>query len=107
MHVRRTRRTSINRDMLLIDNYESLAGRAGGLEEALIELRVAIKRLLRNIKAESAVGKEKGLSGVKLPKVSVPKFDGKVLNWKSFWEQFDATVHCKTGVTGNTAVSYR
>ena len=35
----------IKRDMLLIDDYESLAGRENGLEEALFELRVAIKRL--------------------------------------------------------------
>ena len=75
---------SINHDMLLIDDYESLAGRADGLEEALFKLRVAIKRLLKSIKVESAVDKDKGLSGVKLPKISVPMFDGKVLNWKSF-----------------------
>ena len=62
----------IKRDMLLIDDYESLAGKVDGLEEALFELRVAIKRLLKNIKAESAVDKHKGLSGVKLPKISVP-----------------------------------
>ena len=36
--------------LLLIDDYESLAGRAGGLEEASFELQVAIKRLLKNIK---------------------------------------------------------
>ena len=38
--------------MLLIDDYESLAGRAAGLEEASFELRVAIKHLLKNIKAK-------------------------------------------------------
>ena len=65
----------IKRDMLLIDNYESLAGRAGGLEEALFELRVAIKRLLRNIMSQSTVSSNTGLSGVKHPKISVPVFD--------------------------------
>ena len=65
---------SIKCDMLLIDDYESLSGKADGLEEALFELRVAIKRLLKNIKAESAVNKDNGLSGVKLPKISVPKY---------------------------------
>lgn len=24
--------------------------------------------------------------GVKLPKIDVPKFDGNMLNWQSFWE---------------------
>ena len=39
--------------MLPINNYESLAGKAAGLEEASFELRVAIKRLFKNIKSES------------------------------------------------------
>ena len=59
----------LKRDMVLIDNHESLAGRASDLEEASFELRVAIKRLLENIKSESTVSKETGLSGVKLHKV--------------------------------------
>ena len=82
--------------MILIDNYESFLGKAGGLEKASFELRVAIKCLLKNNKTESAVSKGKGLSGVKLPKVSTPTFDGKVLNWKSFWEEIDAIIHSKT-----------
>ena len=92
--------------MLLIDDYKSLAGKAGGLEEALFELRVAIKRLLKNIKAKSAVSKEKGLSWVKLHKVSVPTFDGKVLSWKNFWVKCDATIHCKTGLNDTEKLMY-
>ena len=57
----------IKRDMLPIDDFESLARRASGLEEVLFEVRVAIKCLLKNIKAKSAVSKEMGFSGVKLP----------------------------------------
>ena len=64
----------IKRDVLLIDDYESLAGKADGLEVAVFELRVAIKCLLKTIKAESAVDKDKGRSGVKLPNISVPTF---------------------------------
>ena len=36
----------IKQDLLLIDDYESLAGKAVGLEEASFELQVTIKRLL-------------------------------------------------------------
>ena len=88
----------IKRDMLLIDGYESLAARAAGLEDASFELRVTIKHLLKDVKLESIVNKETGLSGVKLPNISAPTFDSKVLTWKSFWEQFDATIHGKTGL---------
>ena len=94
---------AMKRDMLLIDDYESLAGMADGLEESLFDLRVAIKRLMKNIKAEFAVDKHKGLSGVKLRKISVPTFDGKVLN---FWEQFDATIHCKHGLNNTENLMY-
>ena len=96
----------IKRDMLLIDHYESLAGRADDFEVDSFKLQVAIKRLFKNIKAESAVDKDKGLSGVKLLKISIPTFDGKVLNWKSFWEQFDATIHCKTGLNNTEKLMY-
>lgn len=30
--------------------------------------------------------------GVRLPKIDVPKFDGSILNWKTFWEQFVVSV---------------
>ena len=79
--------------MQLIEDYESLAGRAADLDEALFELQVAIKHLLKDIIIDSAtVSKEMGLSGVKLSKISVPIFDSKVFNWKNFWETFDATI---------------
>ena len=56
----------IKDDMLLIGDYKSLAERAAGLEEASFEIRVAIKRWLKNINAKSTVSKETGLSEVKL-----------------------------------------
>ena len=39
---------------------------------------------------------------MKLPKVSVPTFDGKVLNWKNFWEQYDAIINSKAGLNDIT-----
>ena len=74
-------------NILLIDNYENLAGRADGLEDASFDILVTIKGLLKNIKAESVVDKDKGLRSAKLPKFRVPTFDGKVLNWKRFRDQ--------------------
>ena len=80
------------------------------MEDAPFKLRVyiAIKRhtAIENIKSESTVSKETVLSGVKLPKVSVPTFDGEVLNWRSFWEQFDATIHCKTELSNTEKLTY-
>ena len=73
--------------MLLLGDYKSLAEKATAVEEASFEIRVAIKRRLKNLNAESSRSKETELSEVKLPKVSVPTFYGKLLNWKNYWEQ--------------------
>ena len=45
-------------------------------------------------------------SGVRLPKISIPTFDGKILIWKSFWEQFDATIHSKAGLNDIEKLMY-
>ena len=31
--------------------------------------------------------------GIKLPKIDVPKFDGDIMNWRSFWEQYEISIH--------------
>ena len=43
---------------------------------------------------------------MKLPKVIVPTFDGKVLNWKNIWEQFDATMHSEAGLNVTVKLMY-
>ena len=35
-------------------------------------------------------------TGVKLPKLDVPTFDGNIIHWKQFWDQFTVAVHNKT-----------
>ena len=90
----------------MINDYETLEERAAGLEEASFATQVAIKCQLKDINDKSTECNETGLSEVKLPKVSVPTFDGKVLSWKNFWEQFDATIHSKTGLNDTTKLMY-
>ena len=47
----------------------------------------------------------KDSSGVKLPKISVPTFDGNLLHWRSFWEQFSISVHDRDSLS-NTEKMY-
>ena len=35
------------------------------------------------------------MAGVNLPRIEIPTFDGNILNWRLFWEQFQAAVHDK------------
>ena len=51
----------IKHDMPLIDDFESLAGKAAGLEETSFEIQVSINRLLKNIKSEYTVSKRNGI----------------------------------------------
>ena len=30
--------------------------------------------------------------GIRLPKIEVPKYDGNVMNWKTFWEQYSVLI---------------
>ena len=50
----------------------------------------------KNIYVESTASKKTGVSDGKEHKSSVPTFDGRVLNWKNFWEQFYVTINSKT-----------
>ena len=43
---------------------------------------------------------------IRLPKINVPTFDGKILSWKSFWEQLDATIHSKAGLNDIEKLTY-
>ena len=35
------------------------------------------------------------MEGVNLPRIAIPTFDGSILNWRPFWDQFQAAVHDK------------
>ena len=37
--------------------------------------------------------------GIKLPKIEVPTFDGNILHWPTFWEQFEVSVHDKDSLS--------
>ena len=45
-------------------------------------------------------------SGVKLPKIDVPRFNGNALSWRSFWEQFNVTIHSRTTLTDTEKMTY-
>ena len=48
----------------------------------------------------------KDSSGVKLPKISVPTFDGNLLHWRSFWEQFSISVHDRDSLSNTEKLVY-
>ena len=43
---------------------------------------------------------------LKLPKLDVPTFDGKVIHWRSFWEQFDISIHSRLKLSDTEKLVY-
>ena len=70
---------------------------AASIEDELGNLTLKLIKLPHDREKQEHQTSEEA-SGVRLPKVSIPTFDGKIQSWKSFWEQFDATIHSKTGL---------
>ena len=52
--------------------------------------REEIDKLLHKFKTSSEENEPKT---VKLPSLSIPTFDGEPTKWKSYWQQFEATIH--------------
>jgi hypothetical protein len=44
--------------------------------------------------------------GVKLPKLDVPVFNGNILNWRNFWEQFSVSVHDRPSLSDSEKLVY-
>ena len=38
-------------------------------------------------------------NSLKLPKSDVPVFSGNVINWKTFWEQFNVAIHSRSDIS--------
>ena len=100
--LRQLRRQVNNLDSELADITHKILSLDSG-EEALMEERSKVKkvllkvdlkvdRLLLDVESSPKVGKAEA-PGIRLPKISVPSFDGNILNWTSFWEQFEVAVH--------------
>ena len=67
------------------------------VEKALFDCSLELCRLLQPNKPKDSsytTSTETSTSkGVKLPKIDVPTFNGNILNWWTFWEQFSVAVH--------------
>ena len=70
---------------LELNDGGKLDGLQTSVEEALFDCSLSIKKALRSQDKDHPTADGKG---VKLPKLEVPTFDGDILGWKTFWEQF-------------------
>ena len=74
------------------------------VEKGIFDCSLEIKKLLRSHLPSSSSSPDP--KGVRLPKLEVPTFDGSILNWKTFWEQFSISVHGRTDLSDSEKLAY-
>ena len=98
------------RDSLLsqdLDESDELYTLQAKLEKEMFDCSLQIKKLLLTSRRlpESTPTPDDG-KGVKLPKIDVPKFDGNIVNWKTFWEQFYVSIHSRSNLSDSEKLVY-
>ncbi len=78
------------------------------MEGVLARCSLNLKQLISSLhtSTDSPSPSVRGSTGVKLPKLDVPTFDGSLLGWKSFWEQFSISVHDRTSLSNSEKLVY-
>ena len=90
--------------VLMEDEDETLADKELKLNRDIFDVSVKIKRLLQSQPHASTSVPVK--SGMKLPKLDVPKFDGNIIHWRTFWEQFSVSVHGRDALSNAEKLTY-
>ena len=98
----------INRDLLSIEDADDLEEKGTPLEQLFSRLSVSIKRFVgsKDETPPQNLSGMIGVMGVQLPRIEVPTFDGNILIWKIFWEQFESSVHSKPQLTDSDKLTY-
>ena len=90
-----------------LDEEDELFTIQDDLEKQVFDISVCIKKLLSPAPGHSGnAALPPDGKGVKLPKLDVPRFDGNILNWRSFWEQFRVAVHDRTHLSDTEKLVY-
>ena len=63
-----------------------------------------IKRLLQGLAESLWLPDDK--EGVKLPRLDVPTFNGNLVNWTNFWDQFQISVHNRSQLSNSEKLAY-
>ena len=90
-----------------LDETDELFELQDSLEGQVFDCSVRIKKLLSSATGPSETSAPLSDSkGVKLPKLDVPTFDGNIINWRSFWEQFCIPVHNRVHLNDSEKLVY-
>ena len=90
--------------LMLVPDDDDLSEQKSRLSKGLFDACLKIRYLLRGQSQSSMPSDGKG--SVKLPKLDVPTFDGNLVNWRSFWEQFSVSVHDRSQLMDSEKLAY-
>ena len=100
---------AIHEELLSIEDQDSVKAEKelhSALEGVLFECLSTIRKLLKACRDSTTAPPSTDRSGVKLPKIDVPMFDGDILQWRQFWEQYCISVHDHTNLTDSEKMVY-
>ncbi|XP_064386059.1 uncharacterized protein LOC135334711 [Halichondria panicea] len=75
-------------------------------DRSIFDASVKVKKLLHSPPSDPTETLTPEPHGVKLPKIDVPTFDGDMLHWKTFWEQFDIAIDGRSDISNTEKLVY-
>ena len=88
-----------------VDSSDDLFSTISYLDKGMFDATLKIKKLLCPSKDGASVPHDT-THGVKLPKLDVPTFNGDILKWITFWEQFTVSVHDRPHLSKAEKLAY-
>ena len=90
-----------------LDDDHDLVVQHAELEKLHFNCSHSIKKLLsfcttRSVKVSATTSEKTS----KLPKLDVPAFNGNVLHWQTFWEQFETSIHSRSSLSNAEKLVY-
>ena len=90
-----------------LEDSDALCTSQAALEKEIFTCGLKIKKLLVVPRhASDPTTSSSDEKSLKLPKLDVPTFDGKVIHWRSFWEQFDISIHSRSKLSDTEKLVY-
>ena len=84
-----------------LSDKDKLMVRQKALESSLFENSLKLKRMYKDFDMKLNPD-----HSIRLPKIAVPTFNGDILEWKPFWEQFTVAVHSRKDVSNQEKLVY-
>ena len=88
-----------------LEDTDDLCTLQGRLEKLAFDCLLILKRLSSSHPTPATSTPVDG-KGVRLPKLDAPTFDGKLVNWRPFWDQFSIAIHDRSSLSKAEKLAY-